>query len=158
MMQAMAKKQEKTKNDAEAVEETESSGSDCIFCKILNGDIPARKFYEDDAAIAFLDINPASPGHSLVVPRQHFKTIADGEQDVIAATFIAVKNVAELVKTRLQCDGLNIMANQGRTAGQVIQHFHVHVVPRYKGDNIRIIPPDRKMSDEKLDEILEKLK
>ncbi|HME55840.1 MAG TPA: HIT family protein [Candidatus Lokiarchaeia archaeon] len=154
----MAKKQEKSKKDAKTEVETEATGMNCIFCKILDGIIPARKFYEDDTAIAFLDINPASPGHSLVVPRHHFKTIADGTQEIIAGTFVAVKNVAELVKTRMNCDGLNIMVNQGRDAGQVIEHFHVHVVPRYKGDNIHIIPPDRKMSDEKLDEILDKLK
>lgn len=157
-MQVMAKKQNKSKKDTKTEEKEETTEIDCIFCKIVDGNIPARKFYEDDSAIGFLDINPASPGHSLVIPRQHFKTIADGGQDIIANTFIAVKNVAELVKNRLECDGLNIMINQGRVAGQVIEHFHVHVVPRYKGDNIHIIPPDRKMSDAKLDEILEKLK
>jgi histidine triad (HIT) family protein len=154
----MAKKPEKSKKEATNEGKSESKAADCVFCKILNGTIPSRKFYEDDSTIAILDINPASPGHALVLPRQHFKTIMDGGQDVVASTFLTVKRVAELVKNRLNCDGLNIMVNQGREAGQVIDHFHVHVVPRYKGDNIHIIPPDRKMSDEQLDEILEKLK
>ena len=150
----MAKKPEKLKKETNP----EKKKEDCIFCKILDGTIPSRKFYEDDATIAVLDINPASPGHSLVIPRQHFKTMIDGSQAIVASTFIAVKNVVELVKSRMECDGMNIMVNQGRDAGQVIEHFHVHVVPRYKGDNIHIIPPDRKMTDDQLDEILEKLK
>jgi histidine triad (HIT) family protein len=131
---------------------------DCIFCKILAGTIPSRKYYEDEAVIAFLDINPASPGHSLVVPKQHFKLIFDGTDEQIQKTFIGVKNVAERVKNRLACDGFNILVNQGRDAGQVIEHFHIHVIPRLKGDNLRVNPPDRKMTDAEMDQILAKLK
>lgn len=131
---------------------------DCIFCKILAGTIPSRTFYEDDAVVAFLDINPASPGHSLVVPKQHFKLIIDGTDQQVQKTFVGVKNVVERLKTRLACDGLNILVNQGRDAGQVIDHFHVHVIPRAKGDGMHVNPPDRKVTGEQLDAILARLK
>jgi histidine triad (HIT) family protein len=136
----------------------ENPAPDCIFCKIVAGTIPSRKFYEDDAVIGFLDINPASPGHSLVVPKQHFKLIFDGTDAQIQKTFVGVKNVAERLKTKLAFDGFNILVNQGREAGQVIEHFHVHVIPRLKGDNMHVNPPDRKMTADDMDKIIEKLK
>lgn len=137
---------------------TEAQAPDCIFCKILAGTIPSRTFYEDDTVVAFLDINPASPGHSLVVPKQHFKLIIDGTDQQVQKTFLGVKKVVERLKTRLACDGLNILVNQGRDAGQVIDHFHVHVIPRAKGDGMHVNPPDRKMTAEGMDKLLARLK
>jgi histidine triad (HIT) family protein len=146
------------KKDEKKGEKQENATPDCIFCKIISGTIPSRKFYEDEAIIAFLDINPASPGHSLVVPKQHFPLITDGTDDQVGRTFIGVKAVAARIKSRLECSGLNILVNQGKDAGQVINHFHVHIVPRIKGDNLHVNPPDRKMSPEEMDRILAKLK
>ncbi len=136
----------------------ELPSQDCVFCKIVAGTIPSRKFYEDEAVIAFLDINPASPGHSLVVPKQHFKLITDGTDGQIQKTFVGVKNTTERLKTRLAFEGFNILVNQGREAGQVINHFHVHIIPRVKGDGLHVNPPDRKITDAELDQMLAKLK
>ncbi len=131
--------------------------ADCIFCKIIDGSIPSKTFYKDKNTIGFLDINPATPGHSLVVPKKHFTHIYDADSKTIGEMFDGVKKVAELVKTRLNADGLNIFINQGREAGQVIDHFHVHILPRYKGDRIKLIPPELKLSDDEMDAIFKKL-
>nr|MDO8113587.1 HIT domain-containing protein [Candidatus Sigynarchaeota archaeon] len=154
----MAKKQEAEKHESKKDETKGAMTADCIFCKIVDGKIPSKKFYEDNTVIAFLDINPAAFAHSLVVPKLHFKTIVDGTPDQVGKTFIGVKNVTEHMKTRLKCDGFNILINQGREAGQIIEHFHIHVVPRFKSDNIRFIPPDHKASDAELDQAFNKLK
>ncbi|MBN2154058.1 MAG: HIT family protein [Candidatus Lokiarchaeota archaeon] len=131
---------------------------DCIFCKIVAGTIPSRKFYEDDAVIGFLDINPAAPGHTLVVPKQHFKLIVDGTEEQVQKAFIGVRNVAGRLRSKLGCNAFNILVNQGREAGQAIEHFHVHIIPRVEGDGMRVNPPDRKMKDPEMDQILSKLR
>ena len=130
----------------------------CVFCKIVAGAIPSRKFYEDDAVIGILDINPASPGHSLVLPKQHFKLIIDGTDEQVQKAFIGVKKVAERLKGKLACESFNILVNQGREAGQVVEHFHIHLIPRVKGDSLRVNPPDRRMTDAEMDQVLSKLK
>jgi len=136
----------------------EPVAQDCVFCKIIAGKIPSRKFYEDDVVIAFLDINPASQGHSLVVPKEHFKLIMDGTDAQIQKIFLGVKKVAERLKSRLGFEGFNILINQGLEAGQVINHFHIHVIPRVKGDGLHVHPPDRKPTDAELDRVFAKLK
>jgi histidine triad (HIT) family protein len=130
----------------------------CIFCRILAGDIPSRIVYEDDAVVAFLDINPAAPGHTLVVPKEHFNTLLDVGVDTIGPVFSSVKTVAELVKTRLEADGFNLLVNQGRAAGQLIEHFHVHIIPRYEDDQRGLMPPKLDLGDDEMDQIAEKLR
>ncbi|MHA1683397.1 MAG: HIT family protein [Promethearchaeota archaeon] len=111
---------------------------DCIFCKIIKGEIPSRTFYETDDVVGFLDINPVSRGHSLLMPKKHFKLIEQGDNETISNFFIALKEFSSYIKERLECAGLNILINQGKHAGQVIDHLHAHVIPRYVGDNISL--------------------
>ena len=103
---------------------------DCLFCKIIAGDIPSRRVYEDEHSIAFLDIAPFHRGHTLVVPRRHSVAVsdADGAFTEIAP---AVEHVAQLVTERLAADGVNVFTSGGSVAGQEVFHLHVHVVPRY---------------------------
>ncbi|MEX2680353.1 MAG: HIT family protein [Candidatus Sigynarchaeota archaeon] len=146
------------KQDGKKNANQDSAAEDCVFCKIVAGKIPSRKFYEDDAVIGILDINPVSSGHSLIIPKEHFKLIMDGTDKQIQKTFVGVKNVADRLKNRLGFEGFNMLVNQGREAGQVINHFHVHVIPRVKGDGLHVHPPERKVTDAELDQVFAKLK
>lgn len=103
---------------------------DCLFCAIVAGDIPAKLIYEDDAAIAFLDIKPWQEGHTLVVPRRHTADALDDDQ-VLAEIGPAVARVGRLLKERLGADACNLLSNAGPVSGQEVLHTHVHVLPRY---------------------------
>ncbi|MFX0099443.1 MAG: HIT family protein [Candidatus Hodarchaeota archaeon] len=131
--------------------------SECIFCKIIDGSIPSRKIYEDSSVISFLDINPAARGHSLIVPKTHGRLIMDLEDEWVSKTFVAVKKVSGLIKSKLDCDGFNILINQGRDAGQLVDHFHIHVIPRYSGDSLPLPHVVKKLTDEEMDEIQKKI-
>lgn len=104
--------------------------SDCLFCRIVAGEIPSRRVFEDDVAYAFLDIAPWQRGHSLVVPKRHASD-ALSDPRALAEIAPAVVSVGNLLRTRLQADGVNLLSSVGATAGQEIFHLHVHVVPRY---------------------------
>lgn len=108
--------------------------ADCIFCKIINKEIPASIVYEDNTTIAFLDIEPASKGHTLVVPKFHCKTINDLPDQDSKDLMISIKNVASSILSLNQ--GCNIVQNNNEVAGQVVNHVHFHVVPRKKGDKV----------------------
>lgn len=108
----------------------------CIFCKIVNGEIPAKKVYEDDYTIAFLDINPISNGHTLVIPKKHYLNFQDSDENVVASVAITTKKVAEkLLKNCNSIQGFNYLSNSGSIAGQIIEHFHMHVIPKYSKEN-----------------------
>lgn len=107
---------------------------DCIFCKIVAGEIPSHKVYEDDSALAFLDIAPSSRGHTLVVPRVHAQSLYDISAHSLAATTAATQAVAHILRSKLQPDGLNVFQNNGAAAGQEVFHYHVHLVPRRAGE------------------------
>lgn len=107
--------------------------TDCIFCKIIKGELPATKLYEDDKALAFLDISPVNIGHALVIPKEHFENILETPEDVIAHMMKVVKKVSHGIEG-LKCDGINITMNNKSAAGQVVFHSHIHVIPRYVGD------------------------
>ncbi len=104
---------------------------DCLFCSIIAGDIPSHRIYEDDAVVAFLDINPWQIGHTLVVPRRH-TVDALADDDVLAEIGPSVARVGRLLKERLGADACNILSNAGPVSGQEVMHTHVHVLPRYK--------------------------
>ncbi|MCK4927469.1 MAG: HIT family protein [Candidatus Aenigmarchaeota archaeon] len=108
---------------------------DCIFCKIIKGDIPAKIVYEDDFAIAFLDISPCAEGHTVVIPKQHFEKFTDMEEVDAGNLFASVQKVAKAVEKALNIQASNIGLNNGRAAGQEVPHVHVHIIPRYEGDN-----------------------
>ncbi len=115
---------------------------DCIFCKIINGEIPSYKIYEDDNVFVILDINPVSPGHALVLPKKHFEMPESTDDEIISKMMIIAKHIAKNIKRTLNSDGFNITTNNGETAGQTISHTHFHIVQRFKGDNLELWPPN----------------
>ena len=111
---------------------------DCIFCKILSGDIPSVKVYEDDRVFAFMDINPLNDGHLLIIPKTHAATIHEITEADFAAVMSATHKLAAAVKKALNPDGINLMQLNGEAANQVVPHLHVHIVPRWSGDDLAI--------------------
>ena len=112
------------------------SADDCIFCKIADGRIPCHKIYEDDAVLAFLDIGPVSDGHVLVVPKAHFVRLDDGPADVLAGALSCLGRIARAVVGAMGADGYNVLCNNGRAAGQLVEHVHFHIIPRKSGDGV----------------------
>lgn len=108
--------------------------SECIFCKILDGDIPARTVYEDDETLAFLDANPLAPGHTLVVPKDHLERIGDMKPPLAGRYFEPVPRIVEAVETATSADGATLAWNDGEAAGQEVPHTHLHIVPRHRDD------------------------
>lgn len=107
---------------------------DCLFCNIVDGEIPSHKIYEDDDVFAFLDIEPLTEGHTIVVPKEHRENIIDLPQINIEPLFSAVKSITSLLKNVLQPSGFTIGINHGKISGQSVDHLHVHIIPRYDGD------------------------
>ena len=107
---------------------------DCIFCKIIAGEVPSHKVYEDESSLAFLDISPSSRGHTLVIPREHAADLYEISPGSLAATISAVQAVAHILRSKLQPDGMNVFQNNGAAAGQDVFHYHVHLVPRRAGE------------------------
>ena len=114
--------------------------SDCIFCKIIAGDIPCSKIYEDDDTIVFLSIAPISKGHALVVPKEHYATLLDAPEEVVTKVAAVVKKVSAALMKATGCDGFNIGQNNFEAAGQEVHHLHVHVIPRFEGDGLKHWP------------------
>lgn len=111
---------------------------DCIFCKIAAGEIPSTTIYENDDFRVFFDINPASKGHCLIVPKQHYNDIFDMDEETAGRLFAMAVKVARSLKRELNCEGMNIVQNNGTIAGQTVFHFHLHLIPRYTGDTVNI--------------------
>jgi len=113
---------------------------DCLFCKIIAGEIQTYKVYEDGQVLAILDIAPVNPGHILVIPKQHFANFEELPESEINAIFTVVKKLGQDLKTKLNCAGYNVNQNNDPIAGQVIPHFHVHIVPRRADDGLKLWP------------------
>jgi histidine triad (HIT) family protein len=111
---------------------------DCLFCKIVAGELPATVVAEDERTVAFMDINPATRGHALVVPRNHSKDLLSVPEDDLSAVAEAAKRLARRAKDALGADGVNLLNSCGRAAWQTVFHFHVHVIPRYVDDPLRL--------------------
>lgn len=111
---------------------------DCIFCKIANGEIPAKTLYEDERFRVILDLGPATRGHALILPKNHAANLYELPDEDAMAVLPLAKKMGLLMKDKLQCDGLNLVQNNGETAGQTVLHFHLHLIPRYEGDGQRI--------------------
>ena len=125
---------------------------DCIFCKIAAGEIPSRKIYEDSDLIAIMDLNPTSKGHSLIIPKEHCTNIYDIDEDIAAKVMKTAKKLATKMTVALNCDGFNLLQNNGETAGQTMFHFHMHLIPRYKdADNNMLKFTSVSFSDEEID-------
>lgn len=106
----------------------------CVFCQIVNGELPSYKVYEDDQVLAFLDITPVNPGHTLVIPKTHYRDLEDIPETTLADLIVKVKKVSQLLKDKLGFAGYNITENNGPIAGQTVPHFHFHIIPRHAGD------------------------
>ena len=132
--------------------------SDCIFCKIANGEIPSATLYEDEDFRLILDLGPASKGHALILPKAHAANIYEISDDMAAKAMILAKKMATKMTEALKCDGFNIVQNNGEPAGQTVFHFHMHLIPRYEGDQVGITWKPGTLTDEVKNEILEKLK
>ena len=111
---------------------------DCIFCKIVAGEVPGQIVQEDDRTVAFMDISPATRGHALVVPRNHWRDLLEIEHDDLEATVVAAQRLARRMHERLDVDGVNLLNARGAAAWQTVFHFHMHVIPRYEGDPLRL--------------------
>ncbi len=114
------------------------SDTDCLFCKIIVGEIPCFKLFEDTETLAFMDINPANEGHALVIPKEHARDVHSVSDRAITSTVITAKKVAAAINKTLNPDGLNLLQCNGPAAAQSVFHFHMHVLPRREGDELKL--------------------
>ena len=134
---------------------------DCIFCRIVEGEIPARVVYEDEETLAFLDANPLAPGHTLVIPKRHYETLGETPTEPGEMAFAAVHLLTPLIEDAVDADATTVAINNGEAAGQEVPHLHVHIVPRFDGDGggpIHAIAGDSPdLSEDELDDIAERI-
>ena len=128
----------------------------CIFCKIIKGEIPCNKIYEDDKVLAFLDIRPINEGHTLVVPKHHCKDIFEASPGELKDMISVAKDLSEKIMDAVDADGINIGINNKPAAGQVVMHTHLHIIPRFSNDGHRHWP-GKEVSKEELDKTAEKI-
>lgn len=126
---------------------------DCIFCKIANGEIPTRTLYEDADFRVILDLGPATKGHTLILPKEHAANLYELPDEAAGKVLVLAKRMALTMREKLHCDGLNLVQNNGEVAGQTVSHFHLHLIPRYKGDGQQINWVPRKPTQEELEEV-----
>lgn len=126
---------------------------DCIFCKLANGVIPTNSLYEDDVVKVIFDAGPASLGHVLILPKEHFDNVYALDDDTAAHVFQVAVKVAKALKEGLNLEGLNIVQNNGEIAGQTVFHFHMHIIPRYKGDTVNVGWKPGEVTDEEIEKI-----
>lgn len=129
----------------------------CIFCKIANGEIPSKTVYEDELFRVILDLGPATRGHALILPKSHFANLYEIPEEIAGEAMKLAKKMTEKITGKLHCDGFNLVQNNGETAGQTVFHFHMHLIPRYEGDNQKIGWNLGKPSQEELEEIRKRI-
>lgn len=129
----------------------------CIFCKIVKGEIPSDKIYENEYVFAFLDINPVNPGHTLVIPKEHFNSLEETPDDIACEMIKAAKKIGSAINQTIEADGFNLGLNNGEAAGQVVSHVHLHIMPRYKDDGLKLWPGKSTAASQQK-EIAEKIK
>ncbi len=130
---------------------------DCIFCKLANGDIPTNTIYEDSDFRVFLDSSPATKGHCLIVPKEHFDNLEELSDDVASKVFPLARKMMKLLKEKLGWDGFNVVQNNGELAGQTVFHFHTHLIPRYEGDGASIAMSHTSPGEGELEKVLEQI-
>lgn len=129
---------------------------ECIFCKIIKGEIPCTKIFEDDKILAFLDIAPTNKGHTLIIPKEHYENLLDIPDDLLAAVAKTAKKLGKAVQQGVNADGFNIGQNNGKAAGQIVMHFHLHIIPRF--DNDGLIPwPQKSYEEGEAEKVAEKI-
>jgi histidine triad (HIT) family protein len=164
----MAKGSDKSRrahHDKEVRKMTEAeetgAGGGCLFCKIISGEIPSKKVYDDQSTFAFLDINPRNPGHVLVIPKKHYLTLLDMPANEVGTLFESARFVADAVKKGSKADGLSLVQSNGKAAGQVVSHVHVHIIPRYMSEgpvSLEGVLGVKKLPEETLNQIADAIK
>lgn len=130
----------------------------CIFCKIVAGEIPSRTLFEDEDFKVLLDVGPAAKGHALILPKEHYANIYELPDELAGKAMKLAKRMAAHMTEVLKCDGFNILQNNGEVAGQTVFHFHMHLIPRYKDGSEMILWEAKHFSDEEMDALAEQLK
>ena len=132
----------------------------CIFCKIANGGIPSATLYEDDDFRVILDLGPATRGHALILPKEHYANVIALPEEVTAKAFILAKKMASKMMEVLHCDGVNVVQNNGEVAGQTVFHYHMHLIPRYASDdNTNVIEwKHKEFTDDEMAQICKEMK
>ena len=126
----------------------------CIFCKIAGGEIPAATLYEDEGFRVILDVNPASKGHCLILPKEHYANLFEIPAELLQRAAVVAKNLAPKLTGGLHASGLNVVQNNGESAGQTVPHFHIHLIPRYDDDKVKLGWKPGKLTEADRDEIL----
>ncbi|SEA29498.1 histidine triad (HIT) family protein [Lachnospiraceae bacterium NK3A20] len=129
----------------------------CIFCKIANGEIPSRTLYEDEEFRVIMDLGPATRGHALILPKEHYANLFEIPADTAARAMQVAKKVGTQIVEKLGANGLNVVQNNGECAGQTVPHFHIHLIPRYQDDGQHILWKPGKLSDEEMDAIRDQI-
>ena len=129
----------------------------CIFCKLANGEFPTSTLYEDEDFRVILDANPASKGHALIIPKEHYANLYELDDELASKVLVLAKKMITKLAGILECDGYNLVQNNGETAGQTVFHFHLHLIPRYKGDAVGIGWKPGKLTEGDKEEILSKI-
>lgn len=130
----------------------------CIFCKLANGDIPTATVYEDDDFRVILDASPASKGHALIIPKEHYRNLYDIDDELAAKVMPLAKKVVNVLRDELDCDGYNVVQNNEEAAGQTVFHFHVHLIPRHKDDGVGLTWKMGELTDEDKEDVLSRIK
>ncbi|MDQ7779504.1 MAG: HIT family protein [Planctomycetota bacterium] len=130
----------------------------CVFCRIVAGELPSARIYEDDKTVAFLDINPIVRGHALVLTRDHYEGVDDIPEQLLRELAASVKKVARSVKQGMNAEGVNILLNNGRCSGQIVPHIHFHVIPRSTNDGVAFQWSPRQYSSSELDEVAARIR
>lgn len=131
---------------------------ECVFCKIIDGKIPSAKVYEDNDVISFLDIMPANKGHCLVAPKKHYETLLDIPEEDLASLIKAAKRITKALSLSIGNGSYNILMNNGKEAGQLVAHAHIHIIPRFKGDRLRLTWSHKQYIGKEMKRIQEKIK
>ena len=131
--------------------------NNCVFCKIISGEFSSYTLYEDDDFKVIFDINPATYGHALLITKNHYKNLFELDDTVASKALVIAKKVATVLANELQCDGFNLLQNNEEIAGQTMFHFHIHLIPRYKNDNVSLVPATMKIDEAKATELSEKI-
>lgn len=131
---------------------------DCIFCKIISGEIPSATIYENSKFKVIMDIAPANKGHVLILPKEHFDNIYDIDTATAGQLFELAALVARTLKSVLDCDGMNILQNNGTVAGQTVFHFHMHIIPRYEGDTVNMGWKELSYGDGEMEQLREAIR
>ena len=132
--------------------------ADCIFCKIVAGEVPSAKVYEDENVIAILDINPVSEGHTLIISKDHVADVFEMEAKTFNLFAGVVPRIARAIKDSMQAHGMNVLLNNRRCSGQLIPHIHFHLIPRKDSDGLGLQWPAGKYEEDRMDEVLRKIK